>query len=192
VKTIALLTVTALLVLTGPVPAESAVPGAAGSGVVLPAAEPCDWGREYHHTLASLGEPAADWHIIDMAAKRPGVYAHALLDTDTVELGKDMPCPVVSSVIRHEWVHLQQGRMYGGHLAVLDAYQDRSGEVMEFVADCAAGRLGATYQPYLRWGTGACDESWPRAEADRLIRYVMPAASDTPMRPASRSLENQP
>lgn len=164
------MTVRALLVAV--VSAAALLPMAGTSGAPTEdTAAGCDWGREYHRTLTSLGESPSDWRVVDVEAKRPGVYAHALLDTDTVELGKDIPCRYLSSIIRHEWAHLQQGRMYGGHRAVLDAYEDPGGAVMEFAADCAAWRLGATYSPYLAQGTQACDEAWPRAEAQRIISF---------------------
>ncbi len=48
---------------------------------------------------------------------------------------------------------------------------ENSDDVMEFAADCAALRMGATYTAYLDHGTKACAEAWPRAEAQRLISY---------------------
>ncbi len=171
-KTTALLAVTAILALAGPIPAESAVPGAAGSAATVGiVAEPCDWDTEYHRTLTLLGENEADWKITPLPVGRGG---KALMEQQRAEIDPDVDCSDVSSVVKHEWAHLQQARLYGSHQAVLNAYQDPSGAVMEFAADCTAWRLGATYQPYLSWGTRACDESWPRAEARRLIRYVTP------------------
>lgn len=104
-----------------------------------------------------------------MDAKRSDVYAHTLMETGTVELGEGIPCRRVSSIIKHEWAHLQQGRMYGGHLDALHVYEVAG--VMEFAADCVALRLGATYSPYLHQGPQVCDEMWPRAEAQRLISF---------------------
>lgn len=147
--------------------ASAALVLAAGTAAAPPLdTAACDWDREYRQAIVFLGESQSDWTVTQLPAGRGG---QALMEQRRAEVDPDVECRDVSSVVKHEWVHLQQARLYGSHQAALDAYQDPSGDVLEFVADCTAWRLGATYTPYLTQGTWVCDEAWPRAEARRLI-----------------------
>lgn len=57
----------------------------------------------------------------------------------------DVPCDSVASVVRHEWLHLQQVDMYGPGLGALTLGRDR----VEIVADCGSLLLGSTNSPYV-------------------------------------------
>lgn len=104
----------------------------------------CDWDTEYHETLAELGEDEAAWRVAPLV---PGRGGQTWMDERRVDIAPTVGCADVSSIIRHELVHLQQVRVYGSHQAVLAYYG--SDEQLELAADCGALFLGATYSPYL-------------------------------------------
>lgn len=109
-----------------------------------PAAAPCDWWHEYDTTLAELGESAADWRVASLALGRGG---QTLMDQRRAEVDPDVWCGDLPSVMTHEWMHLQQVRVYGSYQAAVVYYGGAEG--MELAADCGARLLGATYTPYL-------------------------------------------
>jgi len=104
----------------------------------------CDWNREYHSTLAGLGENEAAWQITPLPVGRGG---QALMDQGRAEIDPAVDCVDLSSLVTHEWVHLQQARVYGSQQAATEFYGDA--ERLEVAADCGAWLLGAAYTPYL-------------------------------------------
>ncbi|PXY27449.1 hypothetical protein [Prauserella muralis] len=102
----------------------------------------CDWQAEWHGTLGELGEDPAAWSLAD-SAELEGNAGVAWMDTLTVLVSRDVPCRYLGDVIRHEWMHLQQGRMHGGW----GAYE-HYGARLEIVADCGSWLLGSAYTPY--------------------------------------------
>ncbi len=126
-----------LLVLQAP-PASAPRPTAHTAGSV------CDWNRVYHSTLARLGENEADWRVTQLPRGRGG---QALMDQGRAEIDPDVDCVDLSSLVTHEWVHLQQARMYGSQQAATEFYG--GAEQLEIAADCGAWLLGAAYTPYL-------------------------------------------
>jgi hypothetical protein len=149
-----------LLVLQAPPeqPADLPQPASRTAGAV------CNWDREYHSTLAALGEDEADWQVIPLPLGRGG---QALMDQGRAEIDPDVACVDLSSLVKHEWVHLQQARMYGGQHAAVEFYG--SYEQLEIAADCGARMLGATYTPYLA-DTDSCTVGLTR-NAVVLISY---------------------
>ena len=114
------------------------------SGPAAAAIPVCDWNLKFHGTLTELGEDEADWRITQLPVGRGG---QALMDQGRAEVDPDVDCRDVSSLVKHEWVHLQQARVYGSQLAATAFYG--SSEQLEVAADCGALRLGAEYTPYL-------------------------------------------
>jgi hypothetical protein len=123
--------------------------GAAGSagGTALHAAAGCDWAYEFDSALAQVGEHRKNWTLVDLTEN------YALADTAalTVEFNPEVPCDRVSSIVRHEWMHLQQARHYGSYDAMLTAYAGDA-SLIELVADCGSQLLGSIYLPYLSQG----------------------------------------
>ncbi len=135
------------------------------------AAVPCDWDAELLAALAARGEHPPNWTITDTAgAGEAG--GRADLDELTVRVNRDMPCWTVSSIVNHEWMHLQQARVYGGNDLVVARYG--SPDMLEVVADCGSLLLGSTYVPYVeRHGRDVCTPHVV-AEATALIGYGGP------------------
>ncbi|MFF5992562.1 hypothetical protein [Prauserella flavalba] len=129
---------------------------------------PCDWDAEWSATIAELGEDPLNF--VRQTGDMDGLKGRAYLDTGVVTISTATTCEMVSSVIRHEWVHLQQGRMHGGLRGAWRVYGDR----LEIVADCGSWLLGSQHTPYrqraLEAGQPGCS---PRdlAEARRLITF---------------------
>jgi hypothetical protein len=153
----------------------AAVALAAGAIVVLDPQPPalatastqpvCVWADELQDTLDELGEDPADWRL----ARSPDYWGKAFPD-GTVVVNPDVPCDSVSSVVRHEWMHLQQIRMYGTDLGSMALGRNR----VEIVADCGSMLLGSTNTPYVRdqldaHGVGCTDADL--ADARELIEF---------------------
>jgi hypothetical protein len=126
----------------------------------------CDWEAEMRNAIHTVGEDPADW-FVQSGSGMNARYAVAHLDTDTVTLNAAMPCEVVADTVRHEWVHLQQGRLYGGWEETKTAMG--SHERAELAADCGSMLLGSDYLPYV-----ADADCTPEllAEAQRLTQVV--------------------
>lgn len=125
----ALLTATAVLLSPAPV-----------SVAVAATPAPCVWDDELQRTLDELGEDPRDWVLVradDGAAGKAYTTGMAAVDP---EIG----CEYVASVVYHEWMHLQQLRVYGDDFGRTELGTSR----MEIVADCGAWLLGSTYTPY--------------------------------------------
>lgn len=159
-----------LVFLAGDQPARPA------SAAPAPAA-PCAWHTQLDATLAELGERPADWTVTDIAG---GYAGRSDLDRLRSYVDRDVPCSWVDSVVRHEHMHLQQGRMLGGLDATLAEYGSMAR--LEFVADCGSEMLGAAHTPYVdkreaRGGPGCTPAD--QTEAQALIDFrphVTPAA----------------
>jgi hypothetical protein len=144
-------------------------PAAHGRGIAsaesAEAIEPCVWDDELHRTLDELGEDPADWRL----ARSPDYWGKVFPD-GTVVVNPDVPCDSVSSVVRHEWMHLQQLDMYGADLGSMALGRNR----VEIVADCGSMLLGSTNTPYVRdqldaHGVGCTDADL--ADARELIEF---------------------
>jgi hypothetical protein len=123
----------------------------------------CDWAAEFDTALASLGEDRADWTL----RRLDNNYAQTDLDTLTVEFNPEVPCQHVGDIVRHEWMHLQQGRYYGGAEKTYAAYAGNL-ELVELVADCGSRLLGSGYLPYLQRGWD-CDDTWTQRNTTLLV-----------------------
>jgi hypothetical protein len=139
-------------------------------GITHTPGEACDWDAEMRDTIHTLGEDPADW-FVQSGSGMHARYAVAHLDTDTVTLNAAMPCEVVADTVRHEWVHLQQGHLYGSWEETKAAMG--SHERAELAADCGSMLLGSTYLPYVADASGS-DSCTPEllAEAQRLVGSV--------------------
>jgi hypothetical protein len=129
--------------------------------------EACDWDAEMRDTIHAVGEDPGDW-FVQSGSGMNARYAVAHLDTDTATLNAAMPCEIVADTVRHEWVHLQQGRLYGSWEETKTAMG--SHERAELAADCGSMLLGSVYLPYVAGagGSGSCTPTL-LAEAQRLI-----------------------
>lgn len=145
-----------------PGPRDNTPPPVRVAADVAPAS--CDWQHEYHRTLTQLGESVSDWRVTQLALGRGG---QTLMDQAHAEVDPDVACVDVSSIVKHEWVHLQQVRVYGSYPAVMAYYG--SIDRMELAADCGARLLGATYTTYLD-RVGDCPAGL-RRNAGFLINY---------------------
>lgn len=137
-----------------------------------PAARPsvCVWQDQIEQALAERGEDPQDWTVTDLPDGQWGVVD---LDEQWAYVDRHVPCHLVASVVRHEWMHLQQARKLGGTDATYGAYDWDAGR-LELVADCGALLLGSTYTPYVAQhekATGVgCSASYAAA-AQALIAY---------------------
>ncbi|MEU3272892.1 hypothetical protein ABZ639_18790 [Saccharomonospora sp. NPDC006951] len=131
----------------------------------------CDWNSEYERTIRELGEDPRDVVRVAGIARKGQAY----LDAHMIGINPSTPCDMVSSVIRHEWAHVQQGRLAGGLAAAWRKYGDR----LEIVADCASWLLGSEHTPYRQQ---RIDDQLPGctaadlADARELLGFRPPAA----------------
>ncbi|HEU0103539.1 MAG TPA: hypothetical protein VFR07_14565 [Mycobacteriales bacterium] len=103
------------------------------------------------------------------ASGRSGHLGSTLLPAEVVSISPAVPPALIDAVVRHEWSHVLQFRVYGGDtaamVAALDAAFDGSGPPgVENAADCMARQLGATWTHY----TDCRDPRW-QAAATRLL-----------------------
>lgn len=123
----------------------------------------------------SLGQAVA--RIPGYGAHRPtrwvltGQYGHwgaTDLNSGTVFISPSVPASRLDSVVRHEWAHVLQIRVYGSAsatIAGLNAYFGGSGITgAERAADCMALQLGATWTNY----TSCSSAAWRRGAAHLL------------------------
>lgn len=97
-----------------------------------------------------------------------GKYGHwgaTDLASGTVYISPSVPASRLDSVVRHEWAHVLQIRVYGSASATvagLNAYFGGSGMTgVERAADCMALQLGATWTNY----TSCSSPAWQRGAA---------------------------
>ncbi|MGN6302424.1 MAG: hypothetical protein ACTHN8_15185 [Angustibacter sp.] len=100
-----------------------------------------------------------------------GKYGHwgaTDLGSGTVYISPSVPASRLDSVVRHEWAHVLQIRVYGSASATvagLNAYFGGSGMTgVERAADCMALQLGATWTNY----TSCSSATWQRGAAHLL------------------------
>ncbi|KQX61923.1 hypothetical protein [Angustibacter sp. Root456] len=97
-----------------------------------------------------------------------GHYGATDLGSGTVYISPSVPASRLDSVVRHEWAHVLQIRVYGSAsatIAGLNAAFGGSGMTgLERAADCMAVQLGATWTNY----TSCSSPAWQRA-ASRLL-----------------------
>lgn len=111
-------------------PAVSDAPDASTDG--------CAWDDQWTRALSDLDEDPKHWtvrHIPNLSGTIDDRY-----DPPVGIVDPTIECELVDSVIRHEWMHLQQVRKYGD----VPAWGDHE----EIVADCGSWILGADATPY--------------------------------------------
>ncbi|MFL6141452.1 MAG: hypothetical protein ACJ72N_06220 [Labedaea sp.] len=89
------------------------------------------------------GASSATWIVQDR-----GAWGATDLGAGIVYIAPRTPAGRVLDVVRHEWVHVQQGRVYGGIAQARTALAPWGG--VEIVADCGAKALGATWTNYIK------------------------------------------
>lgn len=140
-----------------------ALPPEQVAGEATPA--PCVWEQEFLSTLADLGEDVGDWSAWDTIGENGGMM---FPETMTATVNPNAKCAWVSSIVRHEYAHLQQFRMYGS------GTREHYGSNLERVADCASKLMGSRVTPYLDPDhpayTGPCTVG-DYQHAQRIIEY---------------------
>lgn len=106
----------------------------------------CNWGTEYHRTVAEMREDPTRWTITPGLITDESAYAETNSNGE-VTIDPATPCKYVASVVRHEHMHMLQFGRYG--LAAGDHYP---GEEIERVADCGSLLLGSTRVFYVGIG----------------------------------------
>lgn len=125
---------------TRPAPPKPSAPS-------TPAVDP--WDVVYARMAAQL---PARWTIADR-----GSWGAVSLNTGTVYIARRTPVQHLADVMRHEWIHVQQWRVYGS--AARAALAPFGG--IEVMADCGAIQLGARWTNYTR----SCTAEQNRAAA---------------------------
>lgn len=72
----------------------------------------------------------------------------AIEEDGTIHIAPGTPCEHVDDVMKHEWVHRLQFRIYGSSAAAVDALNSNGYGGYEKDADCGAKQLGATWTYY--------------------------------------------
>lgn len=136
----------------------------------------CSWTGEYARTIAQLHENPALFHVLarTQVSGQVGNPALGSADTDDVSIASDTPCRLVSSVLRHQHMHLQQYRLWGGLDGARLVYHDR----LEIVADCASMLAGSRYTPYVDKAGGSTAEDI--TDARSLLRLRTRTAEPRP------------
>lgn len=133
-----------------------------------PLPTPCNWRTEYERTIYELGDDPSNWFLLGgepMRDPKRGIYFGMVFHEDgSAAVNPATPCRLVADVVRHEWMHLQQWRMYGPDFGAVMLGKRR----LELVADCGSMLLGSKYTPYLQQET--CTQRDLR-DARRLIDY---------------------
>ena len=162
-----------------PAPSTPPTRPAAARVVKAPSAKPRTAGRAKRPQAAahstSLGQAVS--RIPGYGAHRrtrwvlTGKYGHwgaTDLASGTVYISPSVPASRLDAVVRHEWAHVLQIRVYGSASATisgLNAYFGGSGMTgVERAADCMALQLGATWTNY----TSCSSASWQRGAAHLL------------------------
>ncbi len=175
---------------TRPAPAAALPPTATRPAPVAPHALPTDPAR-HPGAEAAPAAPGTGWPALDAAVLRipgyaattpvrwsvaaSGPWGSTLWPADTVTVNRHTPLGRLDDVVRHEWAHVLQDRVWAGDtgqlLAELDAAFGGAGTTgAERAADCMARGLGATWTYY----TSCADPSW-RTAAGRLLAGQRPA-----------------
>jgi len=89
------------------------------------------------------GASSATWIVEDK-----GAWGATDLAAGVVYVAPRTPANRLLDVVRHEWVHVQQGRVYGGIAKAKSALASVGG--IEVVADCGAKLLGAGWTHYVK------------------------------------------
>lgn len=132
-----LLTVLALLLAT-----LSFTP-AAQSAPEAPTADPvaCDWHQTFAEEVLALDGNFDAWRVASLdeyAVDGNEPFGRVSYDDMIASINPDVPCETLPSVLKHEWMHLQQGRTHGD-----------GGPDSELVADCGSQLLGSDVTPYI-------------------------------------------
>lgn len=104
------------------------------------------WDAELARLVDELGERPKDWAVAELDhIGASGAAGMTDMDARTVIIDPDLPCRYLETVVHHEWMHLQQARVYGGTQQADAHYGTR--DELELIADCGALLLGARYSP---------------------------------------------
>ncbi|QWF81117.1 hypothetical protein HUW46_04543 [Amycolatopsis sp. CA-230715] len=102
--------------------------------------------------LDELGRDGYDWIITSNALGEN--RGRADIDNRIVRIRTTVGCDYMSSVVTHEWVHVQQGHRYGDDLG--RTYDAFGAHELEMVADCGSMLLGSPKHPYVDDAGGVC------------------------------------
>lgn len=130
-------------------PNASAPEPARASAAAPPA---CDVRAEMERAVATLDHDPGSWQVRDLSYLDIKASGTVDLATDTAYVSPEARCEVIPSIVNHEWMHLQQGRVHGGWTETAAAYG--SGDQAELIADCGSLLLGSQYTPYVDDMTG--------------------------------------
>ncbi|MPZ00051.1 MAG: hypothetical protein GEU97_19080 [Actinophytocola sp.] len=100
----------------------------------------CDWHATFAREIRALDGDLDAWRIAPVP-----LYGQVTYSEQIARIGPTTPCLLLDETIQHEWMHLQQARMYDGE--VHERYGGRDGA--EVVADCGAWMLGSRVTPYI-------------------------------------------
>lgn len=130
-----------------------ASPEAAPAPTPSPAS--CDVASLVAERAAELGETGrSSWTVVQGRIVDGDRSLLGAAYPNRVEISSETPCDMVSTVVSHEWMHLQQERRYPGHAN--EAYGPKA---LERIADCGAQLMGGHYAPYLeKVFPGPCSE----------------------------------
>lgn len=120
-----------------------ALPLTSAAGASAPGAT-CDMREEMVRTVHELGDDLHDWRT---SRATHGYWGFVPFDQGYARIHPEMPCEHVADTVRHEWLHLQQVRLYGDRDAVYARYGSRPH--FERVASCGALLLGSRRLSYL-------------------------------------------
>lgn len=130
-----------------------ASPEAAPAPTPSPAS--CDVAALVAERVAELGETGrSSWTVVQGRIVDGSRSLLGAAGVDEVQISSEVPCDLVSTVVSHEWMHLQQERRYPGRAG--EAYGAKG---LERIADCGAQLMGGHYAPYLeKIYPGPCSE----------------------------------
>lgn len=115
--------------------------------------------------LDQLGRSRYTW-TISTTPLLDDFRGRTYFDRREVLIAPKVTCDYMTSVVNHEWAHVQQDRRYPGHA------EEAFGAKLEIVADCASMLLGSTYTPYIdrqRHETGGGCSEYELQSAQQLI-----------------------
>jgi hypothetical protein len=134
----------------------------------------CDPAAVMNHRLDELGRDGYTWTIKPSPLDDEYHLGLTGFDEPIVIISDKVTCDLMTTVVNHEWLHVQQAHTYPGH--VDEAYGGRA--EVELIADCGSMLLGSRYTPYItrhRQNTGdrGCTD-YELASAQSLIGKAHP------------------
>lgn len=125
----------------------AAVTGVVSAPSAAQVVSTCDPQVVMNHRLAEIGTGGYTWSI---GLINLNVAGHVDRKTRTVKIIPQVSCDLMTTVVNHEWMHVQQ-------YLVTDSLTHTYGTIgqAERVADCGSAMMGSTLMPYLD-ETGPC------------------------------------